>query len=91
MALTNNEKQIRRKQLEALKKYGNDVLLYLILSNSHIRGEYNKSNEELKAEIDDIVNLPNGWTNEDYKTAEKKNRASITCGIRKSSPFTQRY
>lgn len=72
MALTNNEKQIRRKQLEALKKYGNDVLLYLILSNSHIRGEYNKSNEELKAEIDDIVNLPNGWTNEDYKTAEKK-------------------
>ena len=51
MALTNNEKQIRRKQLEALKKYGNDVLLYLILSNSHIRGEYNKSNEELKAEI----------------------------------------
>lgn len=72
MALTNNEKQIRRKQLEALKKYGNDVLLHLILSNSHIRGEYNKSNEELKAEIDDIVNLPNGWTNEDYKTAEKK-------------------
>ena len=36
MALTNNEKQIRRKQLEALKKYGNDVLLHLILSNSHI-------------------------------------------------------
>ena len=50
MALTNNEKQIRRKQLEALKKYGNDVLLHLILSNSHIRGEYNKSNEELKAQ-----------------------------------------
>ncbi len=72
MALTNNEKQIRRKQLEALKKYGNDVLLHLILSNSHIRGEYNKSNEELKAEIDDIVNLPNGWTNEDYQTATKK-------------------
>lgn len=72
MALTNNEKQIRRKQLEALKKYGNDVLLHLILSNSHIRGEYNKSNEELKAEIDDIVNLPNGWTDEDYQTATKK-------------------
>lgn len=72
MALTNKEKRIRRKQLEALKKYGNDVLLRLILSNSHIRGEYNKSNEELKAEIDDIVNLPNGWTNEDYQTATKK-------------------
>lgn len=72
MALTNNEKQIRRKQLEALKKYGNDVLLHLILSNSHIRGEYNKSNEELKAEIDNIVNLPNGWTDEDYQTATKK-------------------
>ena len=72
MALTNNEKQIRRKQLEALKKYGNDVLLHLILSNSQIRGEYNKSNEELKAEIDNIVNLPNGWTDEDYQTATKK-------------------
>ena len=73
MALTNNEKQIRRKQLEALKKYGNDVLLHLILSNSHIRrSEYDKSNEELKAEIDDIVNLPNGWTN-----CYKKNREPL--------------
>ena len=52
MALTNNEKQIRRKQLEALKKYGNDVLLYLILSNSHVRGEYNKSNDNKEERFD---------------------------------------
>ncbi len=74
MALTNNEKQIRHKKLEALKKYGNDVLVQLIFMNSGISRPIEKSNEEIKAEIDSIVNLPSGWTDEDYDLAIQKIR-----------------
>lgn len=72
MALSNNEKQVRHKKLEALKKYGNEVLLRLVISNSGIARNYEKSNEELKAEIDELVNLRSGWTDEDYEAAVKK-------------------
>lgn len=74
MALTNNEKQIRHKKLEALKKYGNDVLVQLIFMNGGISRPIEKSNEEIKAEIDSIVNLPSGWTDEDYDLAIQKIR-----------------
>lgn len=74
MALTNNEKQIRHKKLEALKKYGNDVLVQLIFMNSGISRPIEKSNEEIKDEIDSIVNLPSGWTDEDYDLAIQKIR-----------------
>lgn len=69
MALSNNEKQIRHKKLEALRKYGNDVLIHLILTTNR---NYEKSNEELKEEINKLVNLPSGWTEEDYLHAVKK-------------------
>ncbi|MBP3742360.1 MAG: hypothetical protein J6J00_05180 [Treponema sp.] len=72
MALTNNEKQIRHKQLEKLKKYGNEVLVQLIFMNSGIGRPIEKTNEEIKAEIDSIVNLPSGWTEEDYNLAVQK-------------------
>lgn len=72
MALSNNEKQIRHKKLEALKKYGNEVLLRLVISNNGITRSYEKSNEELKAEIDELVSLRSGWTDEDYEAAVKK-------------------
>lgn len=73
MALTNNEKQIRHKKLEELKKYGNDVLLYLIMRNDMSFSNYGKkSNEEIQEEINSIINLPNGWTPEDYNSALKK-------------------
>lgn len=74
MALTNNEKQIRHKKLEALKKYGNDVLVQLIFMNSGISRPIEKTNEEIKSEIDSIVNLPTGWTDEDYDLAIHKIR-----------------
>lgn len=74
MAFTNNEKQIRHKKLEALKKYGNDVFVQLIIMNSGISRPIEKSNEEIKAEIDSIVNLPSGWTDEDYNLAIQKIR-----------------
>lgn len=72
MALSNNEKQIRHKRLEDLKKYGNEILFRLILSNSVISNGTEKNNEELKYEIDKIVNLPNGWSEEDFETAKNK-------------------
>ena len=72
MALTNNEKQIRHKQLENLKKYGNEVLVQLIFMNSGIGRPIEKTNEEIKAEIDSIVNLPSGWMEEDYNLAVQK-------------------
>ena len=74
MALTNNEKQIRHKKLEALKKYGNDVLIQMIFLNTGIKRPFDKTNEELKTEIETIVNLPAGWTDEDYDLAVKKIR-----------------
>lgn len=74
MALTNNEKQIRHKKLEALKKYGNEVLVQLLFLNSGINQPIEKSNEEIKSEIESIVNLPSGWTDEDYEMAIKKLR-----------------
>ena len=74
MALTNNEKQIRHKKLEALKKYGNDVLVQLFFMNNGINRPREKSNEEIKAEIESIVNLPSGWTDEDYDLAIQKIR-----------------
>ena len=74
MALTNNEKQIRHKKLEALKKYGNDVLVQLFFMNNGINRPREKSNEEIKAEIESIVNLPSGWTDKDYDLAIQKIR-----------------
>lgn len=74
MALTNNEKQIRHKKLEALKKYGNEVLVQLLFMNNGINRPIEKSNEEIKAEIDSIVDLPSGWTDEDYNLAIQKIR-----------------
>ena len=74
MALTNNEKQIRHKRLEALKKYGNEVLVQLLFLNSAIPRPIDKTNEEIKGEIENIVNLPSGWTDEDYNIAVQKIR-----------------
>ena len=72
MALSNNEKQIRHKKLEALKKYGNEVLLQVIFMNSGISRPIEKSNEEIKAEIESLTNLPAGWTDKDYELAVQK-------------------
>ena len=74
MAFSNNEKQIRHKKLEELKKYGNEVLVQLMFLNSGINRPIEKTNEEIKAEIESIVNLQSGWTEEDYNLAVKKIR-----------------
>ncbi|MBP5587111.1 MAG: hypothetical protein J6X37_00070 [Treponema sp.] len=72
MALTNNEKQIRHKKLEELKKYGNQVLIQSIFMNSGYNPLSEKSKEEIREEIESITNLRSGWTDEDYEAALKK-------------------
>ena len=42
--------------------------------NSGINRPIEKTNEEIKAEIESIVNLQSGWTEEDYNLAVKKIR-----------------
>lgn len=72
MALTNNEKQIRHKKLEELKKFGNEVLLRLIFMNDGFNRNIDKTNEEFRAEIESLVNLPSGWTEEDFNNSVRK-------------------
>lgn len=72
MALTNNEKQIRHKKLEDLKKCGNEVLMNVLFLNSGINRPIEKSNEEIRNEIQSIVNLPSGWSEEDLHSAYRK-------------------
>lgn len=73
MALSNNEKQVRHKKLEDLKKSGNELLVYLLMRNDMSISNYGKkSNDEIQEEINSIINLPSGWTPEDYNSALKK-------------------
>jgi hypothetical protein len=72
MALTNNEKQIRHKKIEALRNFGNQVLIRRVFTNTGFNPLIEKSNEEIKEEIEAIVNLPSGWTDEDYEVAVRK-------------------
>lgn len=72
MALTNNEKQIRHKKLEELKKFGNEVLLRLIFMNDGFNRTSERTNEEIKNEIENLVNLPSGWTDDDFNSAIRK-------------------
>lgn len=69
--LTNVEKQQRHRQLEALKQFGNETFLqWLIMSSGRLSNE--KTTEEMKQEIDEITNLKNNWTNEEYSIAQRK-------------------
>lgn len=72
MALTNNEKQIRHKKIEALRNFGNQVLIRRVFTNTGFNPLIEKTNEEIKEEIEAIVNLPSGWTDEDYEVAVRK-------------------
>ena len=73
MALTNNEKQIRYKKLEKLKKYAKDVMIQLIMYHGMSVDIFTrKSDDEIRDEINSIINLPNGWTDDDYNFALKK-------------------
>ena len=73
MALTNNEKQIRYKKLEKLKAYAKDVMIKMIMHQGMSFDLYNrKSDSEIRDEINSIINLPSGWTDDDYNFALKK-------------------
>lgn len=69
--LTNVEKQQRHRQLEALKQLGNETFLqWLAISSGKLFNE--TTPEEMKQEIDEITNLRNNWTNEEYNIAQRK-------------------
>lgn len=72
MAYTNNEKQQRHLKLEKLKKIGNDILIRWTISDMSYRSNIKKSNAEIQTEIEQIVNLPAGWTDQEYENACKK-------------------
>ena len=73
MALTNNEKQIRYKKMEKLKDYAKDVMIQMIMHHGMSRDFFNrKSDAEIRDEINSIINLPNGWTDDDYNIAVQK-------------------
>lgn len=85
MALTNNEKQIRHKRLEELKKYANTIIIQCICMNTGFDPLNNKSNEEIREDIQKIVNLPAGWTDEDYEIA--KNKIYNYCLVNYENPY----
>lgn len=73
MALTNNEKQIRHKKLEKLKNAGNKIIIELTMYHGSSNDFFNrKSNSEIRDEINSIINLPSGWTDDDYNFAAKR-------------------
>lgn len=72
MALTNAEKQKRFRRVEELKKWANEQFFYwqTVASGSLFRQFMDP--QEAKQKLDEIVNLPNGWTEDDYQAAVTK-------------------
>ena len=69
MPLSNPEKQERFRRKEALSQKAKDIFIRWQLS----RGlDLSQSPSEVKSQLEKIVALPSGWTDEDYATAERK-------------------
>lgn len=66
---SNDERQMRFRKLEALKKFANEIYIKSSLSMNPSR--FGKG-LTLKKYIDDIVKLPSKWTENDYEDAIKK-------------------
>ena len=66
--ISNSEKQSRFRKKETLKHKADDVFReWQIRSWNNIT----RTPEEVRAFLDNVSNLPSGWTNEDYQRAEK--------------------
>ena len=64
--ISNAEKQVRFRKKEALKKYAEQTYReWEIMSCMDV----NKNPTEVRAILDKAVDLPSGWTDEDYKSA----------------------
>jgi len=66
MTTSNAEKQARFRKKESLKRYADEILREMM----RFQGTFmRKSFEELRYTIDKIIELPSGWTDEDYQQA----------------------
>jgi hypothetical protein len=68
-AISNTEKQARFRKKEVLKRRADQIFRELI----RIPGDLEtKRPDEIRASLDKAVELPSGWTDEDYERAEQK-------------------
>lgn len=66
MPLSNNEKQIRFRKKELLKRIANDSFNDWILN--HSKKDF-RTPDEVKYHLEKIANLPSKWTDENYEEA----------------------
>jgi hypothetical protein len=68
MALSNNEKQLRYRKKEELKRYADNIFKdWQILKGL----DTSRTPKEVRTYLDSIVNLHSGWTADDYNRALK--------------------
>jgi len=70
MPITDAEKQIRFRKKEALKREAENVFRNLQLSLG-FHGQH-KTPQEIRIALDQAIELPSGWTDEDYVRARQK-------------------
>ncbi|HVZ79821.1 MAG TPA: hypothetical protein VHE12_03360 [bacterium] len=70
MPITDAEKQIRFRKKEALKRQAENAFKHLQLSLGLHR--QHKTPQEIKIVLDQAIELPSGWTDEDYVRAQQK-------------------
>ncbi len=76
MTLSNSEKQERFRKKEDLKKFANEIFKNWQLTM--YRDSISTPPLQIRERLDRIIELPSGWTDEDYKSAlERLNRFSI--------------
>lgn len=68
--MTNSEKQERYRRKEALKKMAGEAAIRIQTSGWEFEGCGNKIQESLKR-LENAMNLPSNWTNEDYNASMK--------------------
>ena len=70
MPITDAEKQIRFRKKEALKREAENAFRHLQLSLGLHR--QHKTPQEIRIALDKAIDLPSGWTDEDYVRAQQK-------------------
>ena len=68
--MTNSEKQERYRRKEALKKMAGEASMRIQMSGWEFSGRMEQIPESLKR-LENAINLPNNWTDEDYAAAVK--------------------
>lgn len=68
--MTNGEKQERYRRKEALKKMAGEAAMRIQMSGWDFSGQIERIPESLKR-LENAINLPNNWTEDDYAAAVK--------------------